>query len=118
MLAHLPDEEVQRYCAGELVGATHHTITSPELLWQELAAIRRRGYATNPGEWHPDACGIAAPVLDNAGYAVAAIGVACPAARFTPAWVERVAPPATEHAREVSSALGYRGPSSGWPAIS
>jgi IclR family transcriptional regulator, KDG regulon repressor len=118
MLANQPEEEIDRFCRAGLVGATQHTITSPDRLRQELAVIRRQGYAANPGEWHLDACGIAAPVLDNSGYAVAAIGVACPASRFSPAWVERVAPPALDHARDISTALGYRGSSSGWSAIS
>ncbi len=118
MLAHLPEEEVERFYRAGLPGATPHTFTSPERLQEELAEIRRQGFAANPGEWHPDACGIAAPVLDQSGYAVAALGVACPASRYSPAWVERVAPPAVHHAREVSAALGYRGSSAGWPGLS
>jgi IclR family transcriptional regulator, KDG regulon repressor len=118
LLAHLPDEEVERFCCAGLTSATQHTITSPERLREELAEIRRQGFAINRGEWQLEACGIAAPVLDHTGHAVAAIGVACPALRFSPAWVERVAPPALDHARDISAALGYRGSSAGWLAIS
>jgi len=118
MLAHLPEEEVERFCRAGLAGATRHTITSPDRLREELAEIRRQGFAINRGEWHPDACGIAVPVLDATGHAIAAVGVACPASRFSPAWVERVTPPALDHARNISAALGYRGSSAGWPGIS
>ncbi|MGH2598466.1 MAG: IclR family transcriptional regulator [Dehalococcoidia bacterium] len=118
LLAHLPEEEVERFCRTGLAGATQHTITSPDRLREELAEIRRQGFAINRGEWHPDACGVAVPVLDATGYAIAAIGVACPASRFSSAWVEQVTLPALDHARDISAALGYRGSSAGWPGIS
>ena len=117
LLAHLPEEEVERVCRAGLTGATKHTITSPDRLREHLSEIRRRGFAVNPGEWHLDACGVAVPLLNHTGYAVAAIGVACSAARFSPEWVERVAPPALDHARDISAALGYRGSSAGRLAI-
>jgi DNA-binding IclR family transcriptional regulator len=118
MLAYQPDDEVERYCAGGIVGATPNTITSAEQLTHELAEIRELGYAVNRGEWHPTACGIAVPLLDHTGHAVAAIGVVCPASRFSQEFIDRVAQPALSHAREISRALGHREPQATWLAIS
>jgi DNA-binding IclR family transcriptional regulator len=58
------------------------------------------------------------PLLGHSGHAVAAIGVACPASRFTADFIDRVAEPALAHGREISRALGHREPATPWLAIS
>jgi DNA-binding IclR family transcriptional regulator len=108
MLAYQDAAEVESYCARDLVAATSATITAPDRLMSELAEIRRLGFAVNRGEWAPEVCGLAVPVLNRVGCAVAAIGVACRADRFSPAWVMSAVEPALEHARDVSRALGYQ----------
>lgn len=118
MLAHQPEAEVERFCAGDLVSATLNTIVAPEALKRELDEIREQGYAINRGEWHPKSCGIAVPLLDHTGNAVAAIGVVCPAPQFSEEFIDRAAQLALGHAREVSRALGYRESPETWLAIS
>jgi DNA-binding IclR family transcriptional regulator len=55
--------------------------TDPGLV-DELAAIRRRGYALSHNELESGVAGLAAPVLDASGVAVASIGVVAPALRL------------------------------------
>lgn len=57
---------------------TPNTTTSPEVLLSELAAISKQGYAVNDGERIVGLCGVAAPVFDHEGNAIAAISVAIP----------------------------------------
>lgn len=118
MLAYQAEAEIERYCRDGLVAATSNTIADAGALKDELARVRGQGFAINRGEWHLESCGIAVPLLDRTGRAVAAIGVACTGARFSPAFVERVVEPAMEHAREISRALGYHGLPAAWLALS
>jgi IclR family KDG regulon transcriptional repressor len=117
MLAYHTGEEIERYCSDSLVVATPNTISSPDRLRSELDQIRTRGFAVNRGEWHVESCGIAVPIFDHTGYAIAAIGVATPPSRFTDDFVNRVAEPARGHASEISRALGFRETAASWLAL-
>jgi IclR family KDG regulon transcriptional repressor len=118
MLAYRSEAEVDAYCARGLITATPYTITSPEVLKLEIAEIQGQGFAVNRGEWHVESCGIAVPLRDQSGEAVAAVGIACHASRFSDGFVRRVSDPAVIHAREISRALGYKEPSVPWLAFS
>ncbi|MFD0593216.1 IclR family transcriptional regulator [Catellatospora coxensis] len=84
-LAFLPDSEVDAYLDRHpLQPLTDKTVTDPAKLRKELAAIRKRGYATSLGERQAGAASIAAPVFDHDGHVVAVLSVAGPAARFKP----------------------------------
>ncbi len=50
----------------------------------ELPAVRRLGVAFDRGETHPHVTCVAAPVLDTAGHAIAAISASGPTNRFDP----------------------------------
>src|SRR5205823_3438876 len=72
----------RRYLARE--GLCRATITDAEPLRANLAEVRARGWAisfeeTNVGVW-----GVAVPLLDEHGVAVAALGLAGPSARLSP----------------------------------
>ena len=62
-------------------------------LAQELAAIRRRGYAVTHGTRIEGAVGIAAPLLDPSGVVLGAVGIAMPNQRFDLAGIERLTKP-------------------------
>ncbi|MFZ1769092.1 MAG: IclR family transcriptional regulator [Caldilinea sp.] len=66
-----------------LMPITPRTITDPSAFRQELAEIRRRGYATDFEESTPGLCCIAAPVFGSDDVIVAAISVSVPTVRFT-----------------------------------
>jgi DNA-binding IclR family transcriptional regulator len=58
-----------------LPGYTERTITDVVALERETAEIRARGYAVEDGEYREGLRAVAAPVRDDAGEAIAAIGV-------------------------------------------
>lgn len=118
MLAYHTEAEIDRYCNGVLVAATPNTIATSARLRSELDQIRGQGYAVNRGEWNLESCGIAVPLLDHTGHAAGAIGIACPASRFSEEFVTRVTEPALVHAQAISRALGYREPTAPWLAFS
>jgi IclR family pca regulon transcriptional regulator len=62
---------------------THRTITSLQEFVRELENVRRKGYAINDEELSAGNLCVAAPVLDNKGYAVAAINIAMPTTQYS-----------------------------------
>jgi len=54
---------------------TPRTLTRAEDIEADLEATRARGYAISAGEWKEGIAGVAAPVFDAAGHAIAAVGV-------------------------------------------
>jgi len=63
---------------------TEHTITTPGALQDELAAVRRDGYATATAELEDGLVAAAAPVFDGTGSCVAALSISGPAYRMPP----------------------------------
>jgi DNA-binding IclR family transcriptional regulator len=93
------DEKFQRH--------TPHTLTTIDELELDLARARRLGYAFDDEELHPGVRCIAAPVRDYTGRVIAAFGISSPAVRLTRDRAEDVAGEICEHARAISSQLGY-----------
>ena len=62
---------------------TDNTITDVPQLRKELQKVMALGYAVDDQEYHPDVRCVAAPVRDNRGVVVAAIGITAPASSFT-----------------------------------
>jgi DNA-binding IclR family transcriptional regulator len=72
----------------------------------ELRPVRQRGVAYTRDEIEPGAAGVAAPVFDHTGRAVAAVGIVAPTARLPEP--ENVALRVLRSAREISERLGWR----------
>ena len=77
-----------------------------EPLLEELARIRRRGYATAIGEYELGLNAVAAPVHDARGHVIAAVDIWGPAFRLTPRRVPELAAQAREAASAISVRLG------------
>ena len=105
LLAFQPEEALQRL--GRLVAHTPRTITTLEALRQELAQVRAQGFAINRGEWRETVGGLAAPIFDAAGRAVAAVGISGPTERLRPARIRQFTPDVSRTARRISEALGH-----------
>ena len=71
-----------------------------------LQPVRQRGVAYTRDELEPGASGVAAPVFDHTGRAVAAVGIVAPTARLPEP--ESVALRVLRSAREISERLGWR----------
>ena len=85
LLSALPEREILRLVRRGLDRFTDRTITQLEPLLEELARVRRRGYATAFGEYDAGLNAVAAPVYDARGQVAAAVDVWGPAFRVTPA---------------------------------
>jgi DNA-binding IclR family transcriptional regulator len=81
ILAHLP-EVAARIAREGLVAHSNRTITDPTGFVAELEAIRRRGYAINVGQLHPETAGVAAPIIESWGAIIGSVGISGPAARI------------------------------------
>ena len=115
LLAFLAEEEVGRVATGSLERLCRATITDPEELRENLAEIRKRGWAisfeeTNVGVW-----GVAVPLLEEYGGPVAALGLAGPSARLSPDEVVDHLERLREAAVELAMPLGLDVPELAWP---
>ena len=95
--------------AGMLHAYTPRSITDPEELAIELDRIRRDGYAINRGEWRESVCGLAAPIFDATGQAVAGVGISGPRQRLTSNKLRGFSGDVLATASAISGALGYSG---------
>jgi len=85
---------------------TGKTITERAQFEQELATIRVSGYAWSDEELSLGNLAVAAPILDQHGYALAAVNVGAPTADYTLAQlVEAAVPQVIRIAKEISTAL-------------
>ena len=87
LLAHSKPDDVRMLLrlprGGRLPRYTPSTITSFAALEEELAGIRKRGYAVCRGEFERWAWGVSAPVLDVGGRPVAVLSLWGPGERLT-----------------------------------
>jgi len=75
LLAFSPRPVVELVLAAGLVRRTPRTVVAPGLLDRELAEVRGRGVAEEHEESTVGIACVAAPVLDTAGRALAAISI-------------------------------------------
>ncbi len=94
--------------AGRLERRTAQTITSRDALAEDLAQVRRRGYAITEAELEPGLAAVAAPIYGDRGDVVAALSVSGPSARLSPDRIADVAAHATAQAAALSAVLGYQ----------
>ncbi len=105
LLAALAEREVLRIVRRGLVRHTERTIVELEPLLEELARVRRRGYATALGEFEVGLNAVAAPVVDARGSVIAAVDIWGPAFRLTPRRLPELAALAREAAATISARL-------------
>lgn len=108
LLAFQPFEVIDAVIAAGLMARTPQTITDPDKLREELAAVRKRGCAIEDEESEVGMRAIAAPVRDDSGAVIAAVGVAGPASRLSKKTIAGFVPHVIETAAAISRRLGYR----------
>lgn len=83
ILAHLPDDVIEDIVdTYGLQPRTPQTITDVDELWEEIEAIRNRGYAFNFEESVEGLHAIGAPITDEDDIAIGAISISGPANRL------------------------------------
>jgi IclR family transcriptional regulator, KDG regulon repressor len=108
ILAFQPDDIIERVIAAGLTARTPKTITSAEKFIRELATTRQRGCAIEDEESELGMISIAAPIRDDSGDVVAAVGIAGPVTRLSKKSIATVMPHVIATADQVSVRLGYR----------
>jgi DNA-binding IclR family transcriptional regulator len=101
LLANQPEREVIRLSKIGFTPYTAHTIVRVDLLLEELARVRKRGFATAFGEHEPTVNAVAVPVFDQRASVVAALEVRASGNRITPSRV----PELVDRAREVAAVI-------------
>jgi IclR family KDG regulon transcriptional repressor len=93
--------------AHPMVAWTAHTITTVEAFDAELSAVRTQGYALDLEEYAEGLNCIAAPVRDQGGGVMAALGIAGPRTRIEERRLAELTPVVVAAANELSRNLGF-----------
>ncbi len=101
------DESLFDQLEGTLTAYTKLTIVEVSALKREARKARQQGYAINRGEWRMGVGGVASPVFNGAGQAIAALGISGPTDRLTPATMKQQGPFVRSITQELSRAMGY-----------
>jgi DNA-binding IclR family transcriptional regulator len=109
ILANLPPDRREEIIEQtQLPRQTKRTITDPEELRAELAAIRERGFAFNDEERIEGLRAVGTPIMGKGDEVVAAISVAGPSKRFRGDWFREELPSITAGAaNEIELNLKY-----------
>jgi DNA-binding IclR family transcriptional regulator len=106
LLAWMPAPEREQYLDRLRIEArTNETLRSATVLRRQLKAIREDGVAWSLGEFTAGIAGVAAPVLDVHGRAMAAVGVALPLARLDEVRRRTLAHAVREIAKQIAQAV-------------
>lgn len=106
-LAFMTTAEVSAYLDRHgLTAVTAKTITDKGRLQRDLAAVRKRGYATSVDERQLGAASVAAPIFDHDGKSVAVISVCGPSERLK-AHLNSCASALIEATGRLSARIGY-----------
>ena len=109
IMAFLPKPEQEAWLAsGKLRRMTPQSVTDPDAMRRELAAIARGGISYSREEMFPGIIAMGLPVFDAVGTPCAGVSVAVPALRFDKAREARVAEALRAAAADISAALGFK----------
>jgi IclR family transcriptional regulator, acetate operon repressor len=106
LLARQPEREVIRLSRRGLERFTSNTIIRVDLLLDELARVRQRGFATAFGEHETGVNAVAVPVFDQRGAVVAALEIRAAGNRITPTRVPELLDRARFTAATVTAHIG------------
>lgn len=98
---------IQKVIDDGLYRYTDNTITDEGRLREELAEIRRRGYAVDNAEHQPDVRCVAAPIRNSNGMVIGSISVSTVFERMPDERLETVSELVVASADEISGRLGW-----------
>ena len=110
ILAFQSEAVVDAVIVQGLLPRTPQTITDAAKLIKALALVRQRGCAIEDEESEIGMRGISAPIRNDAGEVIAAVGLAGPVTRLSKKAITTFVPHVIETADLVSRRLGYRSP--------
>lgn len=95
------------YLSAPLEKYTARTVTKAAEMRRLLEDVRKKGYASNDGEWHEGVCGVAAPIHTAFREGIAAIGISALKERTPRTKLVRFAEDLKQTSARISRALGY-----------
>ena len=107
LMAHLPEEQQESIISGGLDKYTQNTMTDPAELREELAKIKKQGFAYSDQELDEGARAVSAPIFDCFGRVIAGLSIAGPVYRFTDEKREEYEHLVKQYAKQVSLKLGF-----------
>jgi DNA-binding IclR family transcriptional regulator len=113
ILAFQPVDVIERVMRDGLSRRTPQTVTDPQALKKVLESVRARGCAIEDEESELGMRCVAAPLRNDAGEVVAAIGLGGPVSRLSKKALATFVPHVIETAAAISARLGHRGRLSG-----
>jgi DNA-binding IclR family transcriptional regulator len=115
LMASLPEDEVDRILQkNPLIAHTKRTTTDPYEFREKLAKIRKQGYLIEDGEAIEGISGIAAPIYNFTGSAVAAVGVSFISSSVDAKGKEALLAEVIKAAEAISREMGYGGVKDGY----
>lgn len=105
MMAYLPEGKIEEYSHKPLESYTEHTITEPDKLKQELAQIRRQGYAMDRMEHEFGIKCVAVPIFNHSRELAGAMSVSGPSLRFTEERIEELLPLLKENVQKIEGKI-------------
>jgi DNA-binding IclR family transcriptional regulator len=107
LLAERTDAEVAAlYASRALPAPTPRALTTVDELLDQLAEVRRVGYAVNYGESEADVAAVAVAVRDQRGHVRCVLVATAPLARADAAWTKTTSAAALRVARELGDRVG------------
>lgn len=106
LLAHQAEREVIRLSKIGFTPYTSHTIVRVDLLLEELARVRKRGFATAFGEHEGSVNAVAVPVFDQRSAVVASLEVRASGNRILPGRVPELVERARDSANTITARIG------------
>jgi IclR family transcriptional regulator, acetate operon repressor len=106
LLSSRPEREIIRLSRIGFTPYTSHTIVRVDLLLEECARVRKRGFATAFGEHEPMVNALAVPVFDQRSSVVAALEVRASANRILPSRIPELIKRISEAAAVITERLG------------
>jgi DNA-binding IclR family transcriptional regulator len=108
VLAHVDDALREQIFQQQMTHFTDETRTTPAQVNDDLATIKKRGYAVVASELEHGLVAIGVPVFNADGLVQAAISLSGPTVRIKQTHVSHLAEAVLEAAQEISHRLGYR----------
>jgi DNA-binding IclR family transcriptional regulator len=109
LLAGMEDDAIEAYLARtDLKAFQKSTITDRNVLWREVRAIRKRGFAESKGELFAGGGALAAPIKDFSGKTIAVMDILTPEHRYTAVHRDHCIEMLLDGTRRASARLGYR----------
>jgi len=108
LLAGMSEEELTKYISNErFIPYTAKTITNPIKLRENIAEVKKNGFAESINEYEQDIHSIGCPIYDHEGNVIAALNINWPLFRETVGKREECLKALVEASRHISTNMGY-----------